>query len=70
MSLAALLMPTPPRWVDAACEHWQELLLDHAYCEKKAASTALALIFAYPEYARRTWRWRAWRARSCGTSSR
>jgi tRNA-(ms[2]io[6]A)-hydroxylase len=25
------------------------LLVDHAYCEKKAASTALALIFAYPE---------------------
>jgi tRNA-(ms[2]io[6]A)-hydroxylase len=25
------------------------LLLDHAYCEKKAASTAVALIFAYPE---------------------
>jgi tRNA isopentenyl-2-thiomethyl-A-37 hydroxylase MiaE len=25
------------------------LLIDHANCEKKAASTALALIFAYPE---------------------
>lgn len=45
----ALLVPTPARWLDAACEHWQELLLDHAYCEKKAASTALALIFSYPE---------------------
>jgi tRNA-(ms[2]io[6]A)-hydroxylase len=44
-----LLVPTPPRWLDAACERWQELLVDHAYCEKKAASTALALIFAYPE---------------------
>jgi tRNA-(ms[2]io[6]A)-hydroxylase len=42
-------VPTPPRWLDAACEQWQELLLDHAYCEKKAASTAVALIFAYPE---------------------
>jgi len=46
----SLLVPTPPRWLDAACEQWQELLLDHAYCEKKAASTALALIFAYPEH--------------------
>jgi tRNA 2-(methylsulfanyl)-N6-isopentenyladenosine37 hydroxylase len=36
-------------WLEAACEHWQELLIDHGYCEKKAASTALALIFAYPE---------------------
>ena len=51
MNLAALLVPTPPRWLDAACERWQDLLLDHAYCEKKAASTAVALIFAYPEHA-------------------
>jgi tRNA 2-(methylsulfanyl)-N6-isopentenyladenosine37 hydroxylase len=51
--LAGLLAPTPLRWLAAACERWQELLVDHAYCEKKAASTALALIFAYPECARR-----------------
>lgn len=44
-----LLEPTPSSWVDAAVERWSELLLDHAHCEKKAASTALALIFAYPE---------------------
>jgi tRNA-(ms[2]io[6]A)-hydroxylase len=49
LDLDALLVPTPERWLAAACERWQELLLDHAYCEKKAASTALALIFAYPE---------------------
>jgi tRNA-(ms[2]io[6]A)-hydroxylase len=50
MNLGGLLAPTPERWLQAACEGWQEILLDHAYCEKKAASTALALIFAYPEY--------------------
>jgi tRNA-(ms[2]io[6]A)-hydroxylase len=44
-----LLAATPPAWVDAAVEGWQELLVDHANCEKKAASTAVALIFAYPE---------------------
>ena len=44
-----LLVATPERWLDAASARWRELLLDHAYCEKKAASTALALIFAYPE---------------------
>ncbi|MGH8138250.1 MAG: tRNA-(ms[2]io[6]A)-hydroxylase [Steroidobacteraceae bacterium] len=44
-----LLAPTPPAWVDTAVERWRELLLDHASCEKKAASTALALMFAYPE---------------------
>src|SRR4051812_19766267 len=47
--LASLLVPTPERWLQAACARWPELLLDHACCEKKAASTALALIFAYPE---------------------
>ena len=51
MNLSALIVPTPPRWLDAACADWQTLLLDHANCEKKAASTALALIFAYPECA-------------------
>jgi tRNA-(ms[2]io[6]A)-hydroxylase len=32
-----------------AARSWQLLLVDHANCEKKAASTALALMFAYPE---------------------
>jgi len=40
---------TPQAWIDAAVVHWQDLLRDHANCEKKAASTALALLFAYPE---------------------
>ena len=44
-----LAAPTAAAWVDAACVHWRELLIDHANCEKKAASSALALIFAYPE---------------------
>ena len=44
-----LAVPTPPRWFEIAALHLDELLLDHANCEKKAASTALALMFAYPE---------------------
>ena len=44
-----LLAATPAGWVDAAVAGWRELLVDHANCEKKAASTAVALIFAYPE---------------------
>jgi tRNA-(ms[2]io[6]A)-hydroxylase len=44
-----LLAPTPASWVDHAAAHWRELLVDHANCEKKAASTALALMFTYPE---------------------
>ena len=44
-----LLAATPRVWVDAALADLPTLLVDHANCEKKAASTALALIFAYPE---------------------
>jgi tRNA-(ms[2]io[6]A)-hydroxylase len=32
-----------------ARDHIDEILLDHAHCEKKAASTAISLIFRYPE---------------------
>jgi len=48
-SLSVLLAPTPARWFDVAVERWRELLVDHANCEKKAASTALSLIFTYAE---------------------
>lgn len=44
-----LRAPTPTAWFDAAGTHRHELLLDHANCEKKAASTALAMIFAYAD---------------------
>jgi tRNA 2-(methylsulfanyl)-N6-isopentenyladenosine37 hydroxylase len=44
-----LLASTPARWYEVASERWRELLVDHANCEKKAASTALSLIFSYPE---------------------
>ena len=40
---------TDPAWFALAVERWGELLIDHANCEKKAASTALSLMFAYPE---------------------
>ncbi len=40
---------TDPAWYDMAVRSTDVLLLDHANCEKKAASTALALMFAYPE---------------------
>lgn len=40
---------TPRAWVEAVLADLPTLLVDHANCEKKAASTALALIFAYPE---------------------
>jgi tRNA-(ms[2]io[6]A)-hydroxylase len=49
VTAALLSAPTPVEWVEAAAREWRTLLTDHANCEKKAASTAVALIFAYPE---------------------
>jgi tRNA 2-(methylsulfanyl)-N6-isopentenyladenosine37 hydroxylase len=44
-----LHVPTPAGWVTQACASRDVLLIDHANCEKKAASTALSLMFAYAE---------------------
>jgi tRNA 2-(methylsulfanyl)-N6-isopentenyladenosine37 hydroxylase len=44
-----LSAPTPVAWVKQACTFPEVLLIDHANCEKKAASTALSLMFAYAE---------------------
>jgi len=38
---------TLPQWLPSVREHVDELLIDHAHCEKKAAGTAMNLIFAY-----------------------
>ena len=44
-----LKCPSPVQWLDYAVNHIDILLVDHAKCEKKAASTALSLMFKYPE---------------------
>jgi tRNA 2-(methylsulfanyl)-N6-isopentenyladenosine37 hydroxylase len=41
--------PTPDAWLDAAATRLPEMLLDHANCELKAASTALGFLYRYPE---------------------
>jgi tRNA-(ms[2]io[6]A)-hydroxylase len=43
--------PTPPRWLELVSAHLDELLIDHAHCEKKAAGVAMNLLFAYVENA-------------------
>ncbi len=48
--LAFLACPTPRAWVDWALQHPDILLIDHANCEKKAASTALNLMYRYVEH--------------------
>jgi tRNA-(ms[2]io[6]A)-hydroxylase len=44
-----LVAPTAPAWVTQATAHLDELLIDLAHCEKKAASTIVSLLFRYPE---------------------
>lgn len=43
---------TPAEWIEAAAakENLHTLLIDHANCEKKAASTALQLMYRYVEH--------------------
>ena len=45
-----LMIATDPRWLRTALERIDEVLVDHAHCEKKAAATALSLVAAYPEH--------------------
>jgi tRNA-(ms[2]io[6]A)-hydroxylase len=42
-----LELPTDPRWVNVAEQHIQDILVDHAYCEQKAASSCITLIVQY-----------------------
>ena len=48
--MLGLKLPTDPRWVDIAQKNIEEILTDHAYCEQKAASTAISMIIGFPEY--------------------
>lgn len=41
---------TDPRWADLVGKDIQEVLTDHAYCEQKAASTAISMIVRFPEF--------------------
>ena len=48
--MLGLKLPTDPRWVNIVEKNIEEILTDHAYCEQKAASTAISLIVSFPEY--------------------
>lgn len=47
--MLGLKLPTDPRWVNIVEKNIEEILTDHAYCEQKAASTAISLIIGFPE---------------------
>lgn len=48
--MLGLKLPTDPRWAAIAEKNIEEILIDHAWCEQKAASTAISLIVSFPEY--------------------
>lgn len=45
--MLSLQCSSPDRWYAQVSNHLDELLIDHAHCEKKAAGTAMNLLFAY-----------------------
>ena len=47
--LQFLPCPTPSEWVEAALMKQDLLLIDHANCEKKAASTAMQLMYRHTQ---------------------
>ena len=47
--MLGLKLPTDPRWVNIAEKNIEDILVDHAYCEQKAASTGISLILQFPE---------------------
>jgi tRNA-(ms[2]io[6]A)-hydroxylase len=48
--MLGLKLPTDPRWANVAKKNIEEILTDHAYCEQKAASTAISMIIGFPKY--------------------
>lgn len=46
-----LFCETPGEWLAEALNHPKELLIDHANCEKKAAATAMKLMYRYTDNA-------------------
>ena len=41
--MLGLKLATDPRWVNIAEKTIEEILIDHAFCEQKAATTCIAL---------------------------
>ena len=48
--MLGLKLPTDPRWINIVEKNIEDILTDHAFCEQKAASTAISLIVSFPEY--------------------
>lgn len=48
--MLGLKLATDPRWVNIVEKNIEEILIDHAFCEQKAASNAITIIVQYPHY--------------------
>ncbi len=49
VQMLGLELPTDPRWVNLAEKELDEVLIDHAFCEQKAATYCISLIQRYPD---------------------
>lgn len=49
LTTLGLKLPTDPRWVNIAEMNLEDILIDHAFCEQKAASSCISLIVRYPD---------------------
>ncbi|CAN5428549.1 tRNA-(ms[2]io[6]A)-hydroxylase [soil metagenome] len=47
--MLGLKLPTDPRWANIAEKHIEDILIDHAYCEQKAASSCISLIVQFSD---------------------
>lgn len=47
--MLCLKTPSKADWIDSAQVDLQRIMVDHAHCEKKAASNAMSLINRYPD---------------------
>ena len=48
--MLGLKTATDPRWVNIVEKNLEEILIDHSFCEQKAASNAISMIVQYPYY--------------------
>ena len=49
LQMLGLKLPTDTRWVNIAEKSIDDILIDHAFCEQKAASTGISLIVRYSD---------------------
>ena len=47
--MLGLKLPSDPRWVDIAAKNIKDILIDHAWCEQKAATMAITFIVTNPD---------------------